>query len=126
VCWRFSLPEADVLYRALIVVSLVLLSAACGVRSDHRSASLEDPGASRRTAPILVFNGTGASPDDVEAIEAILKNNHLSYSTATSSQLNDMGQSPIRRYRLLIVPGGNFVEMGNSLTPNATATYAKR
>jgi glutamine amidotransferase-like uncharacterized protein len=34
--------------------------------------------------------------------------------------LNRMDQSKMRQYRLLIVPGGNFVEIGNSLTPGAT------
>ena len=67
----------------------------------------------------------GASPNDVAAVEAILKNNQLSYSTATSAQLNRMEQSQIRRYRLLIVPGGNFVEIGKSLTPGATANIRK-
>jgi glutamine amidotransferase-like uncharacterized protein len=105
-----------VLYRALIIPSLILISTACGVRSDHGSTNASAPPAS-----ILLFNGTGASPGDVAAIEAILKNNHLTYSTATSSQLNRMDQSQMRQYRLLLVPGGNFVEMGKSLTPRATA-----
>jgi glutamine amidotransferase-like uncharacterized protein len=87
--------------------------------------SLEDANVSASTAPILLFNGTGASSNDVAAVEAILKNNHLSYSMAKSSQLNQMGQSQIGHYRLLIVPGGNFVEIGNSLTPGATATIRK-
>ena len=32
-----------------------------------------------------------------------------------------MAEAGIRRYRLLIVPGGNFVGIGNSLTPSTTA-----
>jgi glutamine amidotransferase-like uncharacterized protein len=87
--------------------------------------SPEDANASTPTAPILLFNGTGASPTDVAAVEAILKNLHLSYSTARSSQLNQMDQSQIRQYRLLIVPGGDFVAIGNSLTPGATANIRK-
>jgi glutamine amidotransferase-like uncharacterized protein len=70
---------------------------------------------------ILLFNGSGTSPNDVRAVEAILETNHLSYSTATSSRLNAMADSEIRGFRLLIVPGGNFVEIGNGLTSNATA-----
>src|SRR5271154_733350 len=46
-------------------------------------------------APILLFNGTGASPNDVAAVEAVLNNNHLAYATATSWQLNWMDQSQI-------------------------------
>ena len=72
-------------------------------------------------APILLFNGTGTSPNDVAAVETILNNNQLDYSTANSLQLNQSGESQIQGYRLLIVPGGNFVDMGNSLTSNATA-----
>jgi glutamine amidotransferase-like uncharacterized protein len=90
------------------------------VRIDHASISLEDANRSVPTAPILLFNGTGVSPNDVSAVEAILKDNHLSYSTANSSQLNHMDQAKVRQYRLLIVPGGDFVEIGNGLTPGAT------
>jgi glutamine amidotransferase-like uncharacterized protein len=32
-----------------------------------------------------------------------------------------MGESQIRGYRLLIVPGGNFIDIGNSLTSSTTA-----
>lgn len=123
-----SLPEAGVVYRAVIIVSLIPLSiasTACGVHGDHGSMSREDVNASASTAPILLFNGTGASPNDVAAVEAVLKNSHLSYSTAKSAQLNRMDESQIRQYRLLIVPGGNFVEIGNSLTPGATANIRK-
>jgi len=69
------------------------------------------------STPILLFNGTGASANDVVAIETILNSSHLSYSTINSSELNGMGEAQMRRYRLLIVPGGNFIDMGNSLTP---------
>jgi glutamine amidotransferase-like uncharacterized protein len=125
---HFSLAEADALCRALIIASLVLTSTAltaCGVRIDRGSMSLEDANGSTPTASILLFNGTGTSANDVAAVEAILKNNHLSYSTAESSQLNRMDQSKIRHYRLLIVPGGDFVEIGNSLTPDATGHIRK-
>ena len=74
-----------------------------------------------RDAPILLFDGTGASPNDVAAIEALLNKNQLKYSTANSSQLNGMSTSQLSHYRLLIVPGGNFIEIGRGLTPAATA-----
>lgn len=67
-------------------------------------------------APILLFDGTGVSPNDVAAIETILDSNHLNYSTVSSSGLNGMSRSQIMRYRLLIIPGGNFIDMGKSLT----------
>lgn len=72
-------------------------------------------------APILLFRGKGTSLNDVAAIEAILKQNHLAYAQVGSEQLNAMNRAQIRTYQLLIVPGGNFIEMGNSLTAETTA-----
>lgn len=45
----------------------------------------------------------------------------LNYAAVNSRQLNRMKESQIRQSRLLIVPGGNFVRIGESLTPNATS-----
>jgi glutamine amidotransferase-like uncharacterized protein len=78
-------------------------------------------GLSREDAPILLFDGAGTSPNDVAAVESILQGNHLAYSTATSRQLNRMDEPQLRAHRLLIVPGGNFIEIGAGLTPAATA-----
>lgn len=72
-------------------------------------------------APILLFAGTGTSSGDVVAIETLLKANNLVYATADSEQLNRMDAADLQRYRLLIVPGGNFVGMGNSLTAHTTS-----
>jgi len=72
-------------------------------------------------APVLLFTGTGTSSGDVAAIEAILDSSHTTYSTVNSYDLNRMKQSQVSRYRLLIVPGGNFVEMGKSLSRDTTA-----
>ena len=115
---RVPLPGMDTLCRVLIIASLVLISTAftaCGGRGDKGSMPAKGANAS-----ILLFNGTGTSPSDVAAVETILNDNHLNYSTVNSSQLNDMGESQIRGYRLLIVPGGNFVDIGNSLTSGTT------
>ncbi len=79
------------------------------------------PPAARSIPPILLFNGTGTSVNDVAALETILNDNHLNYSTVNSSQLNDMGESQLMAYRLMIVPGGNFIAIGDSLTSSTTA-----
>lgn len=71
---------------------------------------------------ILLFNGDGTSPNDVAAIERILKDNNFNYSTANSKRLNGMSESQLGAYRLLIVPGGNFEEIGNGLTSRTTAS----
>jgi|SRR5271168_2824132 len=106
--------------RFLIAASLVLVSSvlnACKSHGDRGSTSQT----SGHIAPILLLNGTGTSPNDVAAVETILNSNQLGYATVSSSQLNEMGESQLGRYRLLIIPGGNFAEIGKSLTSNTTA-----
>jgi glutamine amidotransferase-like uncharacterized protein len=69
------------------------------------------------TPSILLFAGTGTSPNDVAALERLLGEKSLAYSTADSRRLNAMTESELRAHRLLIVPGGNFVDIGSGLTP---------
>lgn len=76
------------------------------------------------TADILLFAGAGASPNDVTAIRAILKEAGLAYSTVDTAQMNAMSEDALRRHRLLIMPGGNFEDMGNALSPEASANMA--
>lgn len=79
------------------------------------------PPGPNNSAAILLFNGTGTSPNDVTAVAAILKESHLDYSTVNSRRLNGMSESQLRAYRLLIVPGGNYITMGKGLTPATTS-----
>ena len=105
--------------RILIIASLALISTAftgCERHSDKGGGI----SAKSANASILVFNGTGTSPNDVSALETILDDNRLNYVTANTSQLNQMSEPQIREYRLLIIPGGNFVDIGNSLTSSTT------
>src|SRR6266567_8123388 len=78
------------------------------------------PTTSNDSPPILLFNGTGTSPNGVKAVEAVLKDSHLEYATVNSRQLNGMSESQLMAYRLMIVPGGNYITIGNSLTPDTT------
>jgi glutamine amidotransferase-like uncharacterized protein len=57
----------------------------------------------------------------VAAVAAILKDKDLRYSTVNAQQLNRMSESQLMAYRLMIVPGGNFIAIANSLTPSTTA-----
>jgi hypothetical protein len=126
----FAVPNTmTLLLRGLIISFLALISTAIigcekGTRAKDENASAtatSRPLTSGDIASILLFDGTGTSPNDVVAVETILSTNHLNYSTVNSAQLNEMGESQMRGYRLLIVPGGNFIDMGNSLTPGAAA-----
>src|SRR5262249_10921327 len=73
-------------------------------------------------AEILLFTGEGTSPGDVAAIKAVMKARGLNFATANSRQINEMSTADLKAYRLLIMPGGNFVTMGQGLSPGAPAT----
>lgn len=95
-------------WRALIVFGSLVLTAC-------------DRSAPAPSAPILLFAGAGTSRGDVEAVARVLERDNLRYNTATSRQLNRMSTSELMAYRLVIVPGGNFIDMSASLTPQAAA-----
>ena len=78
------------------------------------------------TAPeILLFNGRGTSPNDVAALESILRERRSSYSTANSERLDGMSEAGLKGYFLLIIPGGNFEEIGRALSADTTARLRK-
>ncbi len=79
------------------------------------------PQVSTGAPAILLFNGAGTSENDVAAVETVLKDSQLDYSTVNSRQLNGMSESQLVGYRLLIVPGGNFIAIGEGLTSSTTA-----
>ncbi|MBI1765579.1 MAG: hypothetical protein HYR56_29535 [Acidobacteria bacterium] len=102
----FTAPGSIYTVAQLIFISLAMTACA--------------PPASNNAHPLLLFNGTGTSPNDVVAVETILKDNHLKYSTANSRQLNGMSEAQLMAYRLLIIPGGNYINIGNGLTSSTT------
>jgi hypothetical protein len=96
--------------RILIVLSLALISCGftgCGVRNDESGTSATGTNASKEaastppkfgdTAEILLFSGTGSSPNDVKAFETILKDQHVNYTKVNSSQLNGMRVPQVRQ-----------------------------
>jgi glutamine amidotransferase-like uncharacterized protein len=96
--------------RVILLILVFLTSASCSPRTFEGGR------------PILLFNGAGTSPNDVKAIESILESNKLSYSTVDSQQLNGASESQLLNSQLLIIPGGNFIDMGRGLSPE---TFAK-
>jgi glutamine amidotransferase-like uncharacterized protein len=107
---RARLCRALICRALAIVTALALLATArCGGRTNKDAAS------------ILLFTGTGTSAGDVAALETLLHAHRFGYITVSSADLNAMSRDDIARHRLLIVPGGNFVTIGGSLTPATTA-----
>lgn len=79
------------------------------------------PLTSGRVPRVLLFNGTGTSPNDVAAIATLLEKSRISYSTASSAQLNEMSAARLRSYQLIIVPGGDFTRIGTGLGKDTAA-----
>jgi glutamine amidotransferase-like uncharacterized protein len=95
------MSRKDIVIGVLAAASVLLAS--CGARQTG-------------SEPILLFDGTGASRGSVSALQAVLEANHLAYMTVTSAELDRMDEEALRRHQLLIVPGGNFVDMGNGIS----------
>jgi glutamine amidotransferase-like uncharacterized protein len=83
-------------------------------------SSAPNPSSSTAAPDILLFTGRGTSPNDVAALERILGERSFSYSTAGSERLEAMSETELEAYRLLIVPGGNFEEIGRGLESSTT------
>lgn len=71
--------------------------------------------------PVLLFKGTGASATDVSSIEGVLVTLGAGYTTANSTQLNAMSEAQLGGYKLIIVPGGNSITIGQSLTADTSS-----
>src|SRR6476620_563888 len=72
--------------------------------------------------PVLLFNGTGTSANDVAAIETLLEKSGIAYSTADSAQLDAMSAARLRNYHLVIIPGGDFTRIGTGIRKETSAT----
>lgn len=125
----FSAPTRSVFRCACAVVALftvVMIEAGCGGVSNFSKSSQQAQTPQTvadvvtSTRPVILFNGTGTSSSDVSAVEAILNDLGLAYATANSSQMNAMTQAQLNSYKLLIVPGGNSITIGQYLTRTAT------
>ena len=81
---------------------------------------IHGPDDSHEHPAILLFKGVGASSGSVEAWQDVLVHMNQKFHAVDSEALNAMSASKLRRYRLLIFPGGNFEALGNSLTPATT------
>jgi glutamine amidotransferase-like uncharacterized protein len=103
--------------RGMLAVASLLIALTIAGCSSGKAGHVGNP-----HSPILLFNGTGTSPNDVKAIESLLVSNQLEYATADSTQLDAMDEAQLRKHRLLIVPGGNFMEIGKALAPKTGAS----
>ena len=117
----FSHPLIDcwphLILSAAFLLGTILLSG-CASRNPETAAAL--PPAIEAAEPVLLFDGTGTS-SDVAAVEVLLAGLGVGYTAADSAQLNAMTEPQLGGYKLIIVPGGNSIDIGQSLTANAVA-----
>lgn len=119
-------PDGRLSFLLILFGTLLVLitSTGCGAPNWSGGNSIQPTAlasSTSTTAPVLLFNGTGTSSTDVVAVESVLSTLKLSYSTANTSQIEAMSESRLAAYKLLIVPGGNSITIGNNLSQSATA-----
>jgi hypothetical protein len=113
-CW----PRVVLL--APLLIGTILLSG-CASRNPGTTAAATLPPAVDAAEPVLLFDGTGTS-SDVGAVKAVLAGPGIGYITADSAQLNAMTEPQLGGYKLIIVPGGNSIDIGESLTASTAAS----
>lgn len=114
----FSHPLIECWPRLAAFLVGTILCSGCASRNPETAAAL--PPAVAAAEPVLLFDGTGTS-SDVAAVEVALAGLGVGYTTADSAQLNAMTEPQLGGYKLIIVPGGNSIDIGKSLTANAVA-----
>ena len=117
-------PRGQLSLFVVSVLLVLLISTGCGSPNWSGSNSVKPTplagSNTTSTVPVLLYNGTGTSLNDVTAVESVLSTLSLKYSTANAAQIEAMSESQLAAYKLLIVPGGNSIKIGNSLSKNAT------
>ena len=109
-------PRLLLLIASVVAPVAFTCCGASGANSGNASNALPAPIPSAE--PVLLFTGTGTSPADVAAVEAVLATLALGYTTADSVALNGMSEPQLAGYKLLIVPGGNSITIGENLSQN--------
>lgn len=118
------IPVMSILVLVLVSIATSVNLTGCGSHSAQTAAMLPAPALPPPIAaaePVLLFDGTGTTSSDVSAVKAVLNTLGVGYITADSNQLNAMNEQQLGGYKLLIVPGGNSITIGQSLSAATTA-----
>jgi biotin protein ligase-like protein len=108
----------------MVVIASLLVTLTfsnCGSSNGQASSGGGLPPPIPAAEPILLFVGTGTTSGDVAAVKAVLGSAGLSFATADSAQLNALSEQQLAGYKLIIVPGGNSITIGENLSAPATA-----
>lgn len=118
---RAGLATSNARRRTRVLATVLGAVALLTIADDRAFATRAVDVTHRAVPPVLLFAGNGTSPGDVEAVARILRNERLTYREVSSAELNHMTVSALATYRLLVVPGGNFIDMSASLSAAAVA-----
>jgi hypothetical protein len=114
--WSAAEWRGIIALAALLTVAITFL--ACGSSSMHQAA-MAPPAplapAIKAPEPVLIYVGAGATGSDVTAIEGILKSLNLGYTAVDQTQLAAMTEPQLGGYKLMIVPGGDSIVIGQSV-----------
>ena len=103
----------------ILISFSVLLLLGCGSHSSNQLAAVTPAlpllPAIAASQPVLLFNGTGTS-SDVSAVEGVLSNLSIGYNTANSAQIEALSEQQLAGYKLIIIPGGNSITIGQNLS----------
>jgi glutamine amidotransferase-like uncharacterized protein len=94
-------------YLSGLLAAFVLVSAACGPAPGPHPL-------------VLLYEGKGASANDVKEWKVLLDAKGVSYSARGTAEFNAMTMRDFMGFKMVMIPGGNFEEMGKALTPATT------
>ena len=104
---------------AVLTLLSVSFLIGCGSPSSTQLTAVTPPApllpAIAASKPVLLFDGTGTS-SDVSAVEGVLGNLNIGYNTVDSSQIEALSEQQLAGYKLIIVPGGNSITIGQNLS----------
>jgi len=107
--WAFALAIA-----VTGAVTRVFAIAQCPVNGQNKTPLA--------TSGILLFIGTGTTSGDRAALENVITSNlTFDYDTVNSACLDAMSVANMVAYKLLIIPGGNSITIGNNISSTTTA-----
>jgi len=106
---------------AAFTLVLAAMGLGCGGASPKMSAVTPPGNPVPKGSPVLLYVGAGTSASDVTAWKSLLASSNVTYTTADESQLNAASVPELASHQLLIVPGGNSITIGSSLSPGASA-----
>ena len=104
---------------ATVLLLTLIACFGCGSSPMPKSASSSTP-ITASSVPVVFFAGTGTSATDVAALATVLDGLKLGYRTVNSAQLNAMSEAQLAGYKLLIVPGGNSITIGQNVSAATT------